>query len=197
MHKNSRPTKIDDFIVNAVKEKRPETVEELVQLVQKEFSISKKEAMKHIIDLSNKGKLKFGELSFPSTLKGYIFSVKAAWYCTTIALALATSITVFTIPENAFPMVYTRYLLGSIFVLFLPGFCLLKALFPQKELDNIERAALSIVMSLTMVPITSFLLNYTQWGITTTSTTLSLLTLTIIFATAAIIREHQAKLKED
>jgi hypothetical protein len=187
---------IERFIINTVKEKRPETVEELVQLVQKEFSISNEEAMKHIIELSNKGKLRLEELSVPSTPKSYIFSMKAAWYWTTIFLALATSLTVFTIPENAFPIVYTRYLLGSIFVLFLPGFCLIKALFPQKELDRIERVALSIVMSLTIVPLTNFLLNYTEWGITTTSTTLSLLVLTTVFATVAVIREHQAKLKE-
>jgi len=195
LHRNRRAMTIDHFIINVVKEKRPGTVEELVQLVKKEFSISQKEAMKHIMDLSDQGQLKFEERLLPSTTKGYIFSIRVSWYWTTIILALATSITVFTIPENAFPMVYARYLLGSIFVLFLPGFCLMKALFPEKELDNIERAALSIVMSLTIVPLTSFFLNYTLWGITTTSITLTLLTLTTIFATSAIIREHQIKLR--
>jgi len=87
-------------------------------------------------------------------------------------------------------------MLGSIFVLFLPGYSLIKALFPTRELDNIERTALSVGMSLALVPITGLLLNYTPWGIRTIPVTLSLTALTIAFATAALIREHEAKPKE-
>jgi uncharacterized membrane protein len=104
---------------------------------------------------------------------------------------------VFTIPEEVFPIVYARYILGSLFVLFLPGYSLIKALFPTKELDNIERLALSIGMSLALVPIAGLLLNYTPWGIRTTPVTLSLLALTTTLATAALIREHQAKTQQN
>jgi len=87
--------------------------------------------------------------------------------------------------------------LGAIFVLFLPGYTFIRALFPEKELDNIERTALSMGMSLALVPITGLILNYTPWGIRTTPVTLSLLALTTIFATAAITREHQTKTKQN
>ena len=50
-------------------------------------------------------------------------------------------------------------------VLFLPGFTLIKTLFPTREIDNIERTALSIGMSLALVPLVGLLLNYTPWGI--------------------------------
>jgi len=73
----------------------------------------------------------------------------------------ATTATVFTISENASLIVYARYLLGSIFVLLLPGYTFIKALFPTKELDEIERMALSIGMSLALVPITGLLLHHT------------------------------------
>ena len=59
-------------------------------------------------------------------------------------------------------MVYARYLLGSLFVLFLPGYTFIKALFPAKQLDSIERTALSIGMSLALVPMIGLLLNYTH-----------------------------------
>ena len=73
----------------------------------------------------------------------------------------------------------------------------IKALFPTKELDNIERTALSVGMSLALVPITG-LLNYTPWGIRVTPVTLSLLALTITFATAAVIREfHLTRIREN
>lgn len=54
---------------------------------------------------------------------------------------------------RVYPLVYARYVLGSIFVLWLPGYTPIKALFLTKEIDNIERIALSIGMSLALVPI--------------------------------------------
>ncbi len=109
----------------------------------------------------------------------------------------------FTIPETAYPIAYIRNVLGIIFVLFLPGFAFIKALFPttvplkttSESLDDIERVALSFGMSLALVPIVGLILNYTPWGIRLTPITLSLLALTVICATAAIAREHQTKLK--
>lgn len=72
----------------------------------------------------------------------------------------------------------------------LPG-----SIFLTKEIENIERSVLSIGTSLALVPITGLLLNYTAWGIKVTPVTLSLLALTIILATIALIREQEAKLK--
>ena len=152
--------------------------------------------MKHIISLNVNGKLNFKEHSFPFAAKAYLFSLKAAWYWITMILNFAAIASVFVIPENAFPIVYVRYLFGSIFVLCLPGFCLIKALFPQKELDGIERAALSVGVSLIIVPLVGFLLNFTSWGITIITLTLSLIALTATFATVAFLREHKTRLRE-
>ena len=124
-------------------------------------------------------------------ISDYLLSSQAYWYWTTIIVTLTTVLLVFTVPENAYPLVYARYILGSIYVLWLPGYTFIKALFPEKELDNIERVALSIGLSLAPVPLVGLFLNYTPWGIRLTPITLSLLALTITFATAAIIREHQ------
>jgi uncharacterized membrane protein len=94
------------------------------------------------------------------------------------------------------PLVYIRYFLGSVFVLLLPGYSLIKTLFPTKEIDNIERTALSIGMSLALVPLVGLLLNYTPWGIRLTPITLSLLALTTLLTATAVIREHTKKLEE-
>ena len=72
----------------------------------------------------------------------------------------------------------------------------IKTLFPTKEIDNIERTALSIGMSLALVPLIGLLLNYTPWGIRRTPVTLSLLALTIALTITGLIREHQAKTKQ-
>jgi uncharacterized membrane protein len=91
--------------------------------------------------------------------------------------------------------------LGAVFVLWLPGYAFIKALFPEqlpvktsdKDLDTIERIALSVGMSLALVPMVGLLLNYTPWGIRLTPIVLSLLALTTIFATAGVIRERQIR----
>jgi len=189
--KQSKPLAIDQHILLTAREKNPETVEQLIKLVQLRHPTPEQEIMKHILHLQNQGKLALREHTapLPRTVERYLLTKQATWFWTIIALAITTTTLVFTIPEDAYPLVYARYLLGSIFVLWLPGYSLIKALFPTKELDNIERTALSIGMSLALVPITGLLLNYTPWGIRLTPVTISLLALTMIFATAAVMRE--------
>ena len=74
-----------------------------------------------------------------------------------------------------------------------PGYSLIKVLFPTREIDSIERTALSIGMSLALVPLVGLLLNYTPWGIRFTPITVSLLTLTVILPIAGLSREHQER----
>lgn len=198
MQKNLSKDEMDEHIIQIVKEKKPENVKQLVRLVKEKFPLSEQQILGRILDLQEKEKigLKPHQPPAPQKLTTYLHSSQAYWYWTTIILTLTTTLLIFTVPENVFPLVYARYILGSIFVLWLPGYTFIKALFIEKELDNIERAALSIGMSLALVPITGLLLNYTPWGIRLTPIIISLLALTITFATAAIIREHQTKHKQ-
>lgn len=59
-----------------------------------------------------------------------------------------------------------RITLGLIFILFLPGYALIAALFPSGEsIDWIERLALSFGLSIAVTPLIGLVLNYTPWGI--------------------------------
>jgi len=195
LNEEQHKDEIDQHIIEIVKEQKPENIKKLIQLIQEKSSLSDQEILNRILDLQAKEKIHLSpnQTLIPQKLTGYMRSTQASWYWTTIIITMATALLVFTIPENAFPLAYLRYVLGSIFVLWLPGYTFIKALFPEKELDNIERAALSMGMSLALVPIVGLLLNYTPWGIRQTPITISLMALTFTFATAAIIREHQTK----
>jgi uncharacterized membrane protein len=85
-----------------------------------------------------------------------------------------------------------RIIFGIPFILFIPGYVLLSTLFPAKKIikgiDGIERMALSLGLSLIIVPIIGFILNYTPWGIRLETILLSLFFFVIIFSTLAIIR---------
>jgi uncharacterized protein YdcH (DUF465 family) len=201
LNKNSNHDELDKHIINTVKEDKPETVNQLVTLIKQKYQLPDQKILNHILTLQEKKQihLTFPQTQPPQTLAAYLGSGQAAWYWITVILTAATTLVVFTVPEDAYPLAYSRNILGTIFVLWLPGYAFIKALFPkqlpikttEKDLDTIERIALSVGMSIALVPIVGLLLNYTEWGIRLTPITLSLTALTLTFATAAIIREHQ------
>jgi hypothetical protein len=191
------------IIMEIIKTTQPQTTQELIKLTQQKTSLNQKDIEKLIIQLENENKLKFTKKQpiIPSAATTYALSTNASWYWITMVLATATAIAVFTIPEGAYPIIYLRNVLGIIFVLFLPGYAFIKLLFPgnvpiqtgNENLDKIERIALSLGMSLALTPLVGLILNYTPLGINLAPITLSLLVLTAVFATAAVIREHQIR----
>jgi uncharacterized membrane protein len=82
-------------------------------------------------------------------------------------LIAATIITLLLILMIAFiPDNPVRTVLGVIFILVLPGYVATAALFPNREsIDAIERVALSIGLSIAIVPLAGLALNYTPFGI--------------------------------
>jgi uncharacterized membrane protein len=139
------------------------------------------------------------EKTISTSLIEYVFSQKAFWYWGIIGFSIVTTISVFTIPEATYPITYVRNLLGIIFILILPGYAFIKALFlstvpfktNSEKLDNFERIALSMALSLVIVPLVGLILNFSPFGIRLVPITLSLLAFTIIFATAAVLREYR------
>lgn len=187
--------RIDQRIIQIVNEEKPQTVSELVRLVKKGSDLSDEQILDRISYLQSDGRIAIRPEGFsPSDgLVAYLRTDKAYWYWITLGVTLVATLFVFVIPEDAAPLVYVRYVFGAIFVLWLPGYTFMKALFPGKELDIIEQLALSVGMSLALVPLVGLLLNYSPWGIRLLPITFSLSALTITLATAAVVREHQTK----
>ncbi|MCD1294882.1 hypothetical protein CUJ83_07710 [Methanocella sp. CWC-04] len=84
-----------------------------------------------------------------------------------------------------------RSALGLVMVLFIPGYSLIAALFPnKKDIDGIERAALSFGLSIAVVPLIGLGLNFTPWGIRLDPITVCLTVFTIICVLIANKRRH-------
>jgi uncharacterized membrane protein len=196
---------MDAIILQIVKNKKPHTVNQLIALVREQSQISENQALDQIIDLKNRGKIRLATEPLPPSLKlsSYLKNSQARWYWITTIFALITLLLVFLVPEKLEPWIYLRNFLGAIFVLYLPGYTFIKTMFPIRtpikmsthDLDKIERFALNVGMSLVLVPLVGLFLNYTPLGIRLVPVFFSLLTLSIIFASTALIREHRAKIK--
>jgi len=107
---------------------------------------------------------------------------------TIIALSLFLDLLIAFYPDS-----FLRKALGLAFILFFPGYVFITALFPnRKELDNLERLALSFGLSIAIVPLIGLGLNYTPWGISIIPILVSLTIFNVAFALVAIYRRAKA-----
>jgi len=80
-----------------------------------------------------------------------------------------------------------RIVLALPVVLFIPGYCLIAALFPKEgDLGLIERIMLSIGVSIAVVPLIVLGLNFTPWGIRLDPIVISLIFFTYVMILVAI-----------
>jgi hypothetical protein len=191
---------MDQLILSTINASKPESVQQLVNLMREKSAEPEQKMLDRIQYLQKTGKIHLEASRAPGQgeLTGCLRSDRVLWYWATWALTLSTVVVTLTIPENAFPFVYLRYVLGLVFVLWLPGYAFVRALFPSRlspddskeNFDVIERIAYSVGLSLALVPLTGLVLNYTPFGIRLAPIVLSLTALTLVFATVAVAREH-------
>jgi hypothetical protein len=111
------------------------------------------------------------------------------WFYMSVAVSLMTVLVIYTVPSQL-PLALLRWILGSVFVLFIPGYVTVEALFPKgRELDAIERFVLSVGLSLIIVMLIGLLLNYTPLGIRLTPIVISLTIFTIGLSSATLVRK--------
>jgi uncharacterized membrane protein len=104
-------------------------------------------------------------------------------------LALA-ALVVASVP--AFSVTVARPIIGTIAVLFVPGYVFIAALFPQKTtLGNGARLAFSFGVSIVIVPFLELALNYSRWGIRLGPTLVALVVFTLACVIIASVRRHQ------
>ena len=87
-----------------------------------------------------------------------------------------------------------RVFLGIPFVLFLPGYALISALFPKtQDLEMIPRIALSIGSSISLVIIIGLCLIYTPWGLRLSPILLTLSGTVLILTSITAVRRLQSQ----
>lgn len=166
------------------------TVSDLVDALVKQKGLKEKDATKAVYVEYKKGTLNLSDVSPPANLASYFVNLDNAWFWAVTALVAVTMLVVFTV--NASSLLYVRYVLGGVFVLFLPGYLLISALYARSgEMDTLERVALSIGLSLAVVPLIGLVLNYTPWGIRLEPIMISLALFSQVMAVVCVVRRFR------
>jgi len=165
------------------------TVEELTERMIKEYGMKREEAARQIYKMWKEEKLELTDPSPPLNIFSYFSSVYSSWFWALASVSMITLLSIFIIPQHP-PFIYIRYVSGALYVLYLPGYALIEALYSKaEELDQLERLALSIGLSLAVVPLLGLVLNYTPWGIRLVPIIISLIIFTFAMALIAAKRK--------
>ncbi len=173
--------------------KKETTLEEYVKGLVEGKKRSLWSALREVYEKSKRGEIKLVDPDPPKTIVEYAFRLDySLWFWTTAILVLLTLIVIYatsTLPQ----LLVLRYVLGTLYVLYLPGFALVEALYPiEGDLKPLERLALSIGLSLAVVPLIGLVLNYAPWGIRLGPVIVSLALYTLGVSLIALARKYSA-----
>jgi uncharacterized membrane protein len=196
---------IDDakrLIIEVVAKQKPQTTQQLTKIIREKMLLSSDEVSELHLQLEKEGKLNFAKKERPRLMifRDYLLSRKTLWYLTTVAFSIISVVILFSMPINWGPIGGIFSAIGLIFLLFVPGYALIKLLFSQKikgksdeNIKIIEKVVLSIALSIALTAFSGLFFNYTPWGIELKPIALSLFAFTIIFATAALRLEYNKR----
>jgi uncharacterized membrane protein len=180
---------VEKTVRRLVKSQNPLSLENLVFSGSTGYTTSK--MAKAVFNLIRRGALKLVDPNPPQTFVIYMVSRHNIGFMVSAGLVILSILTVYL--SNIHPALsIMRMALGSLFVLFLPGYSLVEALYPRgEELSPLERLALSIGLSLALVPLVGLVLNYTPWGIRLNPIMVSLSLLTLGLLSASAYRKYR------
>jgi hypothetical protein len=196
LHSNSN-NDLKKRIVEIISQEKPQSVKQLAVMSMEILELPERKILEVVLQLQAEGLIKLKD-PLIEVGDGYssIASDRTLWYKFTIAVGAIAVIMAFVIPANLYPWAYLRNFFGVIFVLFLPGFTFMKALFPSyltstefsMDLETIERIALSVGLSIALVSIMSLLLYYSPLGLSLPAIVVTLFAITCSLSIVGVLR---------
>ncbi|MEM2759472.1 MAG: DUF1616 domain-containing protein [Nitrososphaerales archaeon] len=155
------------MVIKLIEKQGYTKVKDLVAaLEQLDRSLKFEEIRDAIKDLKRDNKIILLESRVESSFLQYIRNLSANLFLwLTISVTLLTLATVYLIPDAA-SWAILRIVIGGMLVLFIPGYTVSQLLFTTRDMDIIERIALSVGFSFAIVPLIGLMLNYSPWGVT-------------------------------
>lgn len=165
-------------------------VNELAQKLTKDREVDILNSSRGIYRALEEGKIRLIDPNPPTNLIEYLRPAYSIWLWTIITFTIILIYSIYLMPQ-IYPLLYLRYTMGAVYILYIPGYTLIEALYPKKtELERLERFALSIGLSLALVPLVGLILNYTPWGIRLDPIFATLILLTTALGSIGVYRKY-------
>jgi uncharacterized membrane protein len=114
----------------------------------------------------------------------------ARWFGIIVLFTVVTMLTVYFVPSVS-PFFIFRYVFSFVFIMILPGYCLVSVLFPAgNKIDLVEKAVLSVALSFSLVGISGLFLGLSPIGMNFTSISVSLCAIVLVLAAVAFLRKR-------
>jgi hypothetical protein len=165
-------------------------VGELVDKISRERGVDFVDASRGLYRALEDGRVRLVDPSPPRSVLGFFSPVYSAWFLLVVGFVGLMIFSIYLMPQ-LYPLNYLRIGAGAIFVLYVPGYTLIEALYSRRdELERLERFGLSVGLSLAVVPLVGLVLNYTPWGIRLDPALVALSLLTLALAVVAVYRKY-------
>lgn len=116
------------------------------------------------------------------------------WFGIIVGFTVLTLIFTYLVPSDSF-LVFLRYITSFLFIVFLPGYCLVNILFLAKnKIDLIEKLVLSVALSFGLTGIVGLFLGLSPIGMNFLSITISMSLLVLVLAVMAFVRKTRENL---
>jgi uncharacterized membrane protein len=116
----------------------------------------------------------------------------ARWLEIILLYTVLTMVIVYFVSGDS-PLFILRYVMGFVFVVFLPGYCLVNILFVGvNRIDPVENVTLSVALSFGLIGLAGLFLGLSPIAISFTSITVSLSAIVLGLAVVAFVRKSRA-----
>ena len=120
------------------------------------------------------------------------------WFEIVVGFIVLTLLVTYLIPSGSLsdsPLVVFRYVFAFIFIVFLPGYCLVDILFLGKNrLDIVEKFVLSVALSFGLTGLIGLFLGLSPIGLNFESITISLSITVLALAVIALVQKRKEEL---
>jgi uncharacterized membrane protein len=120
------------------------------------------------------------------------------WFEIVVGFIVLTLLVTYLIPSGSLsdsPLVVFRYVFSFIFIVFLPGYCLVDILFLGKNrLDIVEKFVLSVALSFGLTGLIGLFLGLSPIGLNFESITISLSITVLALAVIALVQKRKEEL---
>jgi hypothetical protein len=157
-------------------------------------SVKTEKAIKDIYTLEKNNKLTLINPQYPKNFTNYLLSGYSLFFWIQLLfIVFFYFITYHFVYE--YPIVFIKYVSSFLFILYVPGYALLNAIYYKKdEIERVQKISYILAMSIVITAIIGLILNYSPWGINSYLYYLIASFVSIIFNIYGLYKKYHAVL---